>query len=105
MDAPLARDIRHALAEAMAEQGHAWTSLHDFAAGVALARVSLPTQADPTPAPVEETRADLERLRALATDLINQLSILTRDDIAYLWKIGGRPLDDAYLALKRELNK
>jgi len=48
-------------------------------------------------------REDLGGLRTLATGLIAQLTLLTRDDMTYLWKIGGRPLDDAFLALKREL--
>ncbi len=48
--------------------------------------------------------AMLALLRAASTDLLNQLTLLTRDDMAYLWKIGGRPLDDAFLALKRAVD-
>ncbi len=42
---------------------------------------------------------------AAATDLINQLTLLIRDDESYLWRIGGRPLDDAYKALKRMIQE
>jgi hypothetical protein len=49
---------------------------------------------------------DMEHARTVSllgavTDLLNQLALLTRDDATYLWRIGGRPLDDAYVALKR----
>lgn len=46
-------------------------------------------------------QTDLIDLQAAAIDLLNQLALLTRDDSAYLWRIGGNPLLDAYLALKR----
>lgn len=52
--------------------------------------------------PLEQQNATL---RALALDLVNQLTLLTRDDQSYLWRIGGRPLDDAYLALKRAVGE
>lgn len=49
---------------------------------------------------------DMEHARMAAligasTDLLNQLALLTRDDETYLWRIGGRPLSDAYQALSR----
>lgn len=47
---------------------------------------------------------DLEATRIALADLLNQLALLTRDDVTYLWRIGGRPLDDAYKAAKRALS-
>jgi hypothetical protein len=44
-------------------------------------------------------------LRAVLADLVNQLALLTRDDVTYLWRIGGRPLDEAYKAAKRVVKK
>ena len=42
----------------------------------------------------------MTELKTAAIDLLNQLALLTRDDPTYLWRIGGRGLDDAYKALK-----
>jgi CRP-like cAMP-binding protein len=47
---------------------------------------------------------DMEHARMAALieasqDMINQLALLTRDDSAALWRIGGNPLQDAYKAL------
>lgn len=49
--------IRHALAEAMAEAHLIWTSHHDYMAGMALKRVSLPTGASRELPLTEETQA------------------------------------------------
>ena len=46
-----------------------------------------------------------ERIEGAAVELLNQLALLTRDDESYLWRIGGRPLDEAYKALRRMLRK
>lgn len=56
---------------------------------------------DDLTAELERTRIGLVVLRAVMADLLNQLTLLTRDDETYLWRIGGRPLDDAYKAVKR----
>lgn len=52
----------------------------------------------------ERRRIDRDVLHAVLTDLLNQLTLLTRDDESYLWRIGGRPLDDAYKAAKRAMD-
>lgn len=44
-------------------------------------------------------------LRGALIDLLNQLALLTRDDVSYLWRIGGRPLDEAYKAAKRAIDE
>ncbi len=56
MDKYLARDIRHAIAEEMAKEGLLWGGRQDYAAGAALARVSLPAEPVAVPTPVEETQ-------------------------------------------------
>ena len=45
--------------------------------------------------------ARMASLIGATTDLLNQLALLTRDDATYLWRIGGRPLVEAVVALKR----
>jgi hypothetical protein len=47
---------------------------------------------------------DRALLRASAIDLLNNLALAAGDDALYFWKIGGRPLDDAYHALRAMLD-
>lgn len=42
-------------------------------------------------------------LRALMHELLYQLSLAAGDDVMYFWKIGGRPMDDAYKAARRAM--
>lgn len=72
-DAELARDIRHAIAEEMAAAGLLWGGRQDYAVGVALKRVSLPTQPVATTDSAEETRAQMDALIARVHTFADQL--------------------------------
>jgi len=50
-----------------------------------------------------ELQVERDRLRALAIDLLNQLTTLRMPDESVLWRHGGQPLERAYQALKEEL--
>lgn len=101
MDKETAKAIRHAIAEEMAAAGLEWGGRQDYAAGVALQRVSLHTTPKAAQAPLEGTQLEraLIELDEVRTALEKQSTAHTELRAAYDQR--GKAIEAANKAANR----